>query len=281
MKPYLEYIDTGGTSSIKVKAYAQNKMEVPVHYHPEHEIVWIIKGRGKVHIADAETSFNRGNLFFIGGSVPHWFEDEADQSGMIRKSEVIVIQFKEHLFEQLKDFPEFDGTRSFLTRIQQGIKVTGMKNLQDLMLDLPKLEGVEKFNKLTYLLDYIIRHGKYRTIASAELLPVTNRIAFARLQKIHTYLTQRFQEEITIEEVAALVHLSKTSLCRFLKKETEQTFSEHLNAIRVQNACKLLRETTQSVTQVCYGVGYNNAAYFFKQFKKLKNCSPYEYKNKV
>lgn len=255
-------------------------MEVPLHYHPEHEMVWIEKGKGKVYIGGAEAIFNKGNLFIIGGGVPHWFQDETDQKGKTRKSKVIVIQFKEHLFEHLMGFPEFGHTQKFLAKIHQGIKVTGMAMLQDLILDLSKLEGIEKFNKLTCLLDYIIRHARYQTIASKGLLQETNKVAHTRLQQIHTYLTQNFQKEISLQEVADHIYLSKSSLCRFLKKETGQTFSEHVNAIRVQNACKSLRETTRSITQVCYGVGYNNAAYFFRQFKKLKKCSPYEYRKR-
>ena len=107
-KAFLENVDIDQFSSIKAAAYVQNLIDVPLHYHPEHEIVFILNGRGKVYLAAAETTFKEGQLFFIGGNVPHLFEDEGLATGKRSLSKVVVIQFTEKFFESLWLLPEFE-----------------------------------------------------------------------------------------------------------------------------------------------------------------------------
>jgi AraC-like DNA-binding protein len=277
-KPFLENVEIDHSASIKAAAYVQNLIDVPLHYHPEHEIVFILSGRGKVYLAGAETEFRGGQLFFIGGKVPHLFEDEGLVTGKKKTSKVVVIQFTEKLFESLWLLPEFEKIKYFLSKISCGIKVSGIKNKSHFILDLLDAKGVEKINMMITLLNHIVENEKYQIIAPDEGQSAANNPAYLRLQKMNLYLSVNYSREVKIENVAQLLNLGKTSLCRFLKKETGKTFSEHVNRFRIHHACKMLRESGRNVTQVCYDVGFNNEAYFYRQFKKLQKKSPLEYK---
>lgn len=277
-KAFLENVDIDQFSSIKAAAYVQNLIDVPLHYHPEHEIVFILNGRGKVYLAGAETAFKEGQLFFIGGKVPHLFEDEGLATGEKKLSKVVVIQFTERLFESLWLLPEFEKIKYFLSKISCGIKVSGIKGKSHLIQSLLNAEGIEKINVLITLLNHIVQNESYQTIAPDEGQSAANNPAYLRLQKMNLYLSVNYSRDIKIENVAQLLNLGKTSLCRFLKKETGKTFSEHVNLFRIQHACRMLRESAQNVTQVCYAAGFNNQAYFYRQFKKLKKQSPLDYK---
>jgi AraC-like DNA-binding protein len=273
MKAFLEQVDIGAASSIKAKTYAHCKLDVPLHYHPEHEIVLVVKGKGKLFLSEAETAFVKGDLFLIGGGIPHLFADDHTEEG-----EVVVIQFTADLFEHFKHLPEFHRAHLLLLQISKGIKVAGMNSSRNLLMSLTRLEGVEKFNKLSYLLDHIVRKGNYQVISQPYHKALPNNMASDRLASISFFLRSNYERNISIDEVADLVHLSKSSFCRFLKKETGKTFSRLLNETRIQFACKLLRETPLTATQVCYEVGFSNPAYFYRQFKTLQEVSPNEYK---
>lgn len=275
MRPFLEQVEIGEASSIKVRTYVRCKLDVPLHYHPEHEIVLVVKGKGKLFLSEAETSFSKGDLFLIGGGVPHLFVDGREEEG-----EVVVIQFKENLFGNFKHLPEFYQTNQLLSLIRQGIKVSGIENVRSLIVSLTKLEGLEKFNKLSYLLDHIVKKGSYQTIASSYDVSFQNNRTAQRLTSIMAFLKSNYQRTISVDEAAEFVHLSKTSFCRFLKKETGKTYSLLLNEIRIQFACKLLRETAMTATEVCYEAGFNNPPYFYRQFRNLQKVSPNEYKQK-
>jgi AraC-like DNA-binding protein len=284
MRASFEHVRTGDTSSIKVKTYVRGRLKVPLHYHPEHEMVLLLNGTGKVMISGSAATFSRGDLLLIGGHVPHLFTDnkEVQKNGKTDdKIKVLVIQFKENLFDNLLHLPEFYRTGKFLSKFKQGIKVSNIPELQNMITSLNHKQGIEKFNVLANILDRIVRKGKYQLIAqSSRPNEETDKASGNRLHDIQSFLTKHYTRDITIDEVARQVHLSKTSLCRFLKKETGKTFSELLNEIRIKYACNLLRDSFFTAKQVCYQVGFNNPSYFYRQFRKLKKVSPNEYKNK-
>ncbi len=281
MKPFLEHIDTGERSSIRVTSYSQRMIDVPLHYHPEHEMVYVQYGRGKLLLAEFEENFEKGDLFFIRGSVPHLFEDADLNAGPGRTSKVVVIQYRQSLFESLYHLPEFYLLNRLETSWGYGIKVKASVGMQKLINDLEGSEGLERFNKLLSLLNEMMRHKKRSLLGSLESAPTQNHVAYLRLQKMHAFLAGYFSGEITVDEVAKLMQMSKTGFCRFLRRETGKTFSEYLNYYRIRHACYLLRHSTDSILQICYSCGYNNAAYFFRQFKKEKNSSPLEYRRMI
>lgn len=253
-------------------------IDVPMHYHPEHEIVYIQKGQGNLYLADVEEPFASGELFFIRGSIPHLFEDAAMHTGKMSLSKVFVIQYRQDLFENFYQLPEFSQISRLETTIGYGIKLQATPPMLRLLSNFEKQNGLMKFNALIALLHEIIHNKGLQYLGIPGSVSNSNHIAYLRLQKMHSFLSGYFHKDVSIEEVAALLHLSKTGFCRFLKRETGKTFSEHLNFYRIQHACTLLRKSADSVMQICYDCGYNNAAYFFRQFKKLKGVAPLEYR---
>lgn len=279
MRPSFELVQTGETTSVKVKTYTRGSLNVPLHYHPEHEMVLVVSGRGKVIVSDVAASFVAGDLLLIGGNVPHLYVDD-DAKLKRHKIKVVVIQFKEKLFDSLLQIPEFYRTGKFLAQMRQGVKVSHLNGLEKQLTSLVKKRGVDKFNTLLYILDSIVRKGRYQVIAQAPDRDSGTQLYSQRLRDVYSIIQKNYTRDITVDEVAAQVHLSKTSFCRFLKKETGKTFTELLNEERIKYACALLRETTYTVTQVSYQSGFNNPSHFFRQFRKLKKVSPNIYKQR-
>lgn len=59
------------------------------------------------------------------------------------------------------------------------------------------------------------------------------------------------------------------------------TFIEYLNSVRIGLACKLLADKKHNIVGVAYEVGFNNLGNFNRQFKKIKNMTPREYRKKL
>jgi AraC-like DNA-binding protein len=279
MKPSFELVQTGDTTSVKVKTYTRGSLNVPLHYHPEHEMVLVVSGRGKVIVADVAASFAAGDLLLIGGNVPHLYVDD-EATTTKRKIKVVVIQFKEKLFDSLLQIPEFYRTGKFLAQMRQGVKVSRLNGLEKHLTSLVHKRGVDKFNTLLYILDNIVRKGRYQVIAQAPGSDSGVQLYSQRLRDVYSIVQKNYTRDISVDEVAGQVHLSKTSFCRFLKKEAGKTFTELLNEERIKYACALLRETTLTVTQVSYQSGFNNPSHFFRQFRKLQKVSPNIYKQR-
>lgn len=74
--------------------------------------------------------------------------------------------------------------------------------------------------------------------------------------------------------------MSESSLVRFLKRRTGQTFIDNLNEIRVAEAVYRLTDTGESISEICYRCGFNNLSNFNRVFKKRRGTTPSEYREK-
>ena len=72
--------------------------------------------------------------------------------------------------------------------------------------------------------------------------------------------------------------MAVTTFCNFFKEHYRVTFIEYLNTVRIGYVCKLLGDTDKNIVEVAYESGYKSLANFNRQFKKIKNMTPKEYR---
>ena len=75
--------------------------------------------------------------------------------------------------------------------------------------------------------------------------------------------------------------MSESAFSHFFKKRTNRNFIDYLNDIRIGYASKLLYETTQTVSEICYASGFNNISNFNRIFKRKKGHTPSEYRHNI
>lgn len=92
------------------------------------------------------------------------------------------------------------------------------------------------------------------------------------------YIKENLAEKLTLEDAAEHVSLSKSYFCRILKDEPGYTFTEYVNHLRVERAKLYLRDSTMSIADIAYAVGFDDQSYFTRIFKKLTNVSPGQYR---
>ena len=92
------------------------------------------------------------------------------------------------------------------------------------------------------------------------------------------YIRQHYSEQITLEEVSAQVGLSPAYLSMLFKKEMDEGFAHYLMTVRIDQARELLRETHDSVAEICVRVGYNDLKHFTHIFEKNVGVKPGVYR---
>lgn len=80
-----------------------------------------------------------------------------------------------------------------------------------------------------------------------------------------------------VEELSAIVCVSKAQLYRKLSSITGQSSVQFIRSIRLKRAAQLLLQDSSSVSNVMYMVGFNNLSYFSKLFKEEFGCMPRDY----
>lgn len=91
---------------------------------------------------------------------------------------------------------------------------------------------------------------------------------------VEAYCTQ----PLTLEQVAEQVHLNSSYFSTLFKKETGQNFSDYLTSCRINEAKRLLRESSLKISQICFAVGYTDNKHFSKIFAKSVGIKPSAYR---
>ena len=102
------------------------------------------------------------------------------------------------------------------------------------------------------------------------------------MERIMAFINDNLSNmEISNEDIADSVGLSRVHLHRKMKELTGQTPHDFIRGIRLKKASQLLRRGDISVTEVVYACGFGSAASFSTIFKKQFGLSPREYMMKV
>lgn len=90
-------------------------------------------------------------------------------------------------------------------------------------------------------------------------------------------ILEKYPSYITLELAAGAIGLNSSYLSRIFKEETQMTFSEYVNRVRIDASCKLLESGRYTVKQISSQVGFTTYNYFFKVFKELTGVTPHAY----
>lgn len=100
-----------------------------------------------------------------------------------------------------------------------------------------------------------------------------------RLETVKKYIEEHIQEQIYVDDLAKLVHVSGQHLMRNFKRETGQSIGEYITEQRITIASNLLKETDYTINFIADCVGCENYSYFTKLFKRFTGTTPSEYRS--
>lgn len=92
------------------------------------------------------------------------------------------------------------------------------------------------------------------------------------------YIEEHYTDSIRLEDAALLVSLNPAYLSNIFKKETGENFVDYLNSFRIEHAKAKLKDSNLSVNEIAYSVGFQDARYFSKLFKKYVGITPKDYR---
>ena len=269
-------------SSFYIGIFQDNLEEITWHYHDNYEICFITEGWGKRIVADSIEEFHPGDLIFIGGKLPHvWIADKESSGPSGRTLEMVYLQFSaEVLPKELLMLPEFEYVKKALKQSERGMRIIGdtLNEVSRIMLQLPYMKTFEKMISFYNLMDIIGRSSSNQLLTSEEYINKRFTTGNNRINTIHEYLMNHYQEEIELDTLAELVNMAKGSLCRFFKDNMGITIFAYLNKIKIEYACKLLMNEDLSIFDVSIDSGFNNLSFFNKQFKKSTGLTPTLYR---
>jgi AraC-like DNA-binding protein len=281
MKATYEQLSENMGSSFLYRQFSLPTFNAPYHFHPELELTFIKKSKGTRFVGRQISHFEAGDLVLLGKNVPHaWLNTEGGDS-IANTAQSIVIQFKEDFMgSALRSMPEMKAIHELFQKAQAGIFITG-KTRDNVSDKIIAIKTVHPFNQVMILLDIL------QSIAiSTEIELIDPQLSSYKLssmdterfQKVYAYIIENYTQDIALDKMAAIAHLTPTAFCRYFKKMTRKTLIEVVTEFRIKHACQLLTTADKPVADVCFESGFGNISYFNKEFKKAIGHSPLNYR---
>jgi AraC-like DNA-binding protein len=280
MKSVLRELPPPLGSSFIVKEEIASRFSAPFHYHEGYEFTFIVKGQGKFYGGDQVLNFSDGDVYFFGPLFPHYFVNEQPSEEPHVHS--VVIQFQsDFLGRDVLEKPEFYRVRELLESDGLGIKLKAPDEwIRKAFIEMSREEGIRKIMYLIELLDKISGLDP-EDVEMLSSQPPPTRKNFSKLDSVYRYALENFRGDVNSREAASLACLNEAAFCRYFKRQTKKTFSQFVNQVRIIHATSLLRDGNASIMEVCFESGFNNLSYFNRQFRKLMNRTPMEYRKTI
>ncbi|GMQ60786.1 response regulator transcription factor [Vallitalea maricola] len=95
------------------------------------------------------------------------------------------------------------------------------------------------------------------------------------------FILEHIDTKLTLNSVANYLSITPSYLSSLFKKECNRNFVDYVNQLKIEKACNLLNEKQYLIYEIAYMLGFDNAYYFTKIFRKYKGVTPKEYLQKI
>lgn len=102
-----------------------------------------------------------------------------------------------------------------------------------------------------------------------------------RLTHIQQYVERHLHTEVTLEEMAEVVHFHPNYFSKYFKKHFGVPPLKYVSRKKMEHAKQMLKTTNQSVKEIAIATGFEDANYFSKTFRREVGYSPTEYRSNV
>lgn len=226
----------------RIQVFDVAKKQETLHCHDCLELNRIESGTGNYIIGGKVYEICPGDIFVINNRERHLavHKEPVRMTVILFSSEVWKDWYNQ---DYLKPF--FQRTEDFSNQIRK--KEEGYDKLDQTFSSI-KEEAEQKETGwrnvleaagvllLSYLYRYYAGRKHIAEEGNAALYPEK------RTEQVFSYIEEHFCEEITLQEIADSLAVSKTYLCRYFKEMTNQTVFEYVEQVRIQYACCLLKK---------------------------------------
>lgn len=101
------------------------------------------------------------------------------------------------------------------------------------------------------------------------------------VNSIKELIDKKYHEPgFSLKDISKSLYMCPSYICVLFKKETSKTVSQYINEVRIEKSLKLLKDKRYTINDIATKVGFENANYYSKVFKKFKGITPIEYRRR-
>lgn len=262
----------------------KKEFDYPIHIHDVLELNFLANAAGARRVVgDSSEVIGDLDLVLITSSdLEHMWEQYECKSEDIHE---VTVQFR--LYFEMPTSPfRFNSYKSIyrmLVRAKRGLAFPS-KAIMLVYHRLVKLSTIEDgFLAVQEFFSILYELSKFddaRELATSSFAKVEVESESKRILKVKNYIDEHYKDEINLEQLADLVGMTSTSFSRYFKQRTGKNFLEYIIDIRLGHAARMLIDTTDSISEICWRTGFNTLTNFNRLFRKRKGCNPTEFREK-
>ncbi len=253
------------------------------HTHRFHEFIFLESGQARQLHGDLDYPFTPGELYFLPAG--DWHIAQAKTA-----TKVIVVNFYELVFA--RSIPAerpalallrllMEKARNHQPKIQlqaaSGPRVRGI--LENLVAECEEQNPGWLLAAKSQLLALMLLLQRETALGqSLGPTPVLGSKRSDRMEKVLSHIRQRLAEPLRIREVAREAGMGHSVFCESFRAHTGHTFVQYVNRLRINESCRLLTDTDQTLPLIAERCGFPCFSHFFSVFRSLTGHTPREFR---
>lgn len=229
-------------------------------------MIFCAVGRGSVILHGKKREVIAGQLVLIPPGVPHRYEADSTLPWNI-----YWLHFAGDQATEYAELLRSDENQPVMQIADPDELVRQFENLYSSVVsafsDPALIQASVELAKTLSLVNHL-RTGRHKKSQQSE----------QRILKSIEYITHRYEQPHTLEELARQANLSIPHYVTLFRQQTGTSPLRYLTRVRLRHACELLDMTDQPVSEIAHAVGYEDAFYFSRLFRKNIGHSPSNYR---
>ena len=248
------------------------------HWHHELEFLYTAEGTALCLIGTSKIELHKGCGIFINSGVLHRFEAQSSTFAPNIVFSPTLLAPENSLIYEKYILPVISS--SFPYQVFSPSNTFGKKVL-NLLSQICTIKKTKPDNELCtiqllFQLWNILQKNMDWTSDSNSIHRLNHKQA--RLQAMMQYIHDNYSGQITLDDIAGTVLISKSSVLNIFRTYLHTSPINYVVEYRLKRASKLLVDTENSVCTIAQETGFENIGYFCRRFKKLYGVTPINYR---
>ena len=226
---------------------------------------------GNIVFSDAVYEIRQGSVFFIAKGCWHYTVPVPPET-YVRSKIYCSDELLKHVSALMRDSQSVHRFTE-LSVVHAQIPETLQSEVDALFM--PPLLSDEHHAQCLHAAN-VLKLLTYMDAYAVEAKPLS--VGF--IGKTIGYINEHIRENITIEQIASEVNISKYHLCREFKKTVNYTIMEYILQTRLRLAADALLKETASIGEISEECGFSSQSYFCSAFKRHVGETPLAYRQR-
>lgn len=253
---------------------------VPLHWHNEFEINYMINGAAQFRCANKNIIAHKGDIILFTPNTVHsvypYMDFNDSHDALVFSSEMFGLASDDRSVATLIR-PIMNGNLEITSHITSNKPYYAeIKKCTESIFNCVKTNSAQYDlllkSELLKLLWILSENGEIRKSAFAVSTELDG------LKPAIQYISENYRDDITISKLSEISHLSKSYFMNRFKQYFNIGAMEYIIQLRIKSACEILKNSNKTITQISSECGFNNLSNFNRQFKKIVGCTPKEYR---